>query len=203
MRRNPFGPVFSGAHDDCRSALRPIDHPANRFALAPCRNDELPEYDSARFAPDRGWRCRERRSRIQSTGDSGLQSRLVALPYQAVPVVRLTSASGGVQNERETRDELTRLRGAILTTIAPDSSVGDFGGGRGRIATFRRSLLIYNTAEVHEQIAGAFYPGAVTLGRSDARDRAPKRRFSADNQGQRRISPMGMGAARFVLTSYS
>jgi len=69
------------------------------------------------------------------------------------------TSSGGAESEQASRDDLARLRDAIVATIAPDSWGAPFGTGPGRIAVFRRSLLVYQTAEVHEQIAGVFVRG--------------------------------------------
>jgi hypothetical protein len=84
------------------------------------------------------------------------------------------SGSGGQQNqdterlERENEERLIKLRHLIEQTIAPetwDLSGGEGGGtqtqatgggGRGRIRVLNTSLIVLNTIEVHEMIAGAF-----------------------------------------------
>lgn len=82
---------------------------------------------------------------------------------------------GGQQNqdterlERENEERLIKLRHLIEQTIAPESwdlSGGEGGstssqattggGGRGRIRVHNTSLIVLNTIEVHEMIAGAF-----------------------------------------------
>jgi len=71
----------------------------------------------------------------------------------------------GEQAEQELEQRLTVLRGIIEQTIAPETwdltgspgqQQGGGGGGRGRIRVFNRSLIVTNTIEVHEQIAGLF-----------------------------------------------
>jgi len=63
---------------------------------------------------------------------------------------------GGEQAEQDLREHLETLRTLIEETIAPDTwDTGDVGG-RGRIRIFNRSLVIVNTIEVHEMIAGRF-----------------------------------------------
>ncbi len=71
----------------------------------------------------------------------------------------------GQQADQLNEQRLTKLKEAIQRTIAPDSwdRSGTQGagaqstGGRGRIEVYRKSLIISNTIEVHEMIAGAFY----------------------------------------------
>ena len=75
-------------------------------------------------------------------------------------------ANSGGQNTEELSEEgdddspeqvLEDLVELILETIEPDSWFTDGGGGRGRIRGFnKRSLVILNTVEVHEMIAGFF-----------------------------------------------
>ena len=65
----------------------------------------------------------------------------------------------GEQAEQNLRERLEELRTLIEETIAPDTwDTGDIGG-RGRIRIFNRALVVYNTIEVHEQIAGSFALG--------------------------------------------
>lgn len=82
------------------------------------------------------------------------------------------SGSGGGQQQQVSQDQLDqeneerlkKLRELIEQTIAPetwdltgsDSPQQTGGGGRGRIRVFNTSLIIRNTIEVHEMIAGAF-----------------------------------------------
>lgn len=74
---------------------------------------------------------------------------------------------GGQQAEQELEERLEKLRQLIEQSIEPQTwdltgsdsqtQVGQgAGGGRGRIRVFNRSLIISNTIEVHEQIAGLF-----------------------------------------------
>jgi len=70
---------------------------------------------------------------------------------------------GGQQAETRNEQELDRLRQKIKISIAPDSwrevspqAQGLGGGGRGEIEIIQQSLVVTNTIEVHEQIAGAF-----------------------------------------------
>jgi|GEM_PF-1198385 len=72
---------------------------------------------------------------------------------------------GGQQAERETEKRLKKFRELIEQSIEPKSwdltgssaaAVAGAGGGRGRIRVLGNSLIITNTIEVHEKIAGAF-----------------------------------------------
>lgn len=70
------------------------------------------------------------------------------------------------QLEQENEERLTKLRELIEQTIAPDSwdltgsnTSGGGGGGQGRIRVHQTSLVVRNTIEVHEMIAGAFVFG--------------------------------------------
>jgi hypothetical protein len=70
----------------------------------------------------------------------------------------------GEQAEQELEERLTKLRELIEQVIAPEtwdltgsqSQSQSTGGGRGRIRVLNRCLVITNTIEVHEQIAGRF-----------------------------------------------
>ncbi len=81
----------------------------------------------------------------------------------------------GQQGEMQTLRRLGEIRNVILRTIHPESwedtpqnigggglglnygtTVGASGGGKGRISPYNRSLIVYNTIEVHEAIAGYF-----------------------------------------------
>lgn len=81
----------------------------------------------------------------------------------------------GQQGEQETFRRLGELRNAILRTIHPETwedvpqqtggpgggmsfgiTPGVGGGGKGRIHIYNRSLIVYNTIEVHEAIIGEF-----------------------------------------------
>lgn len=66
----------------------------------------------------------------------------------------------GEQAEQDLRERLEELRKLIEETISPETWDTGTGqgqiGGRGRIRVFNRSLVVYNTIEVHEQIAGRF-----------------------------------------------
>ena len=78
-----------------------------------------------------------------------------------------TQQVSGEQFEQELEERLTKLRELIEQSIAPESwdlsgggqrggQAQGAGGGRGRIRIFRRSLVVTNTIEIHEQIAGRF-----------------------------------------------
>jgi len=71
------------------------------------------------------------------------------------------------QLEQENEKRTLKLRQLIEQTIAPESwdltgsesagsQGGSNGGGRGRIRVYNTSLIVVNTIEVHEMIAGAF-----------------------------------------------
>lgn len=66
------------------------------------------------------------------------------------------SSQGGEQAEEDLRERLEELRELIEQIIAPDSWDTADTGGAGRIRIFNRSLIVYNTIEVHEMIAGPF-----------------------------------------------
>lgn len=53
-------------------------------------------------------------------------------------------------------ERLEKLRELIEGVIAPESWDTSATGGAGRIRIFNRSLVVYNTIEVHEKIAGQF-----------------------------------------------
>ena len=70
--------------------------------------------------------------------------------------------TGGEQAEQEMLERLQDLQTLITTAIAPQSWAGVGGAagiGLGTISVYNRSLIIYNTIEVHEQIAGTFVIG--------------------------------------------
>ncbi len=69
------------------------------------------------------------------------------------------SGTGGEQAEQYTQTRLEELARKIQRVIAPESWETPDTAGRGRIEIFGRSLWIYNTVEVHEQIAGSFSLG--------------------------------------------
>ena len=69
------------------------------------------------------------------------------------------------QLEQENEEKLKKLRELIEQTIAPETwdltgsdtaTGGPGGGGRGRIRVLNTSLVVLNTIEVHEMIAGKF-----------------------------------------------
>lgn len=60
------------------------------------------------------------------------------------------------QEEQEMEARLTELSTMIQRTIEPSSWNLGNAGGRGTIEVFNRSLIVYNTIEVHEQIGGPF-----------------------------------------------
>ncbi|RME41349.1 MAG: hypothetical protein D6788_01415 [Planctomycetota bacterium] len=66
--------------------------------------------------------------------------------------------SGGEETERQMKERLEELRDIIMKTIEPQSWNTGTGPvvGTGTIEIFNRSLIVYNTIEVHEQIAGRF-----------------------------------------------
>lgn len=63
--------------------------------------------------------------------------------------------TGGEQDEDELEERLEELRVVIEEVIEPDSW-DTLNGGPGRIRIFNLSLIVYNTIEVHELIAGHF-----------------------------------------------
>lgn len=65
--------------------------------------------------------------------------------------------TSGEQAKRLLDEKLKELRELIEQTIAPES--WDIGGGRGTIKAFNQSLIVHNTIEVHEKIAGLFTYG--------------------------------------------
>ncbi len=66
----------------------------------------------------------------------------------------------GEQAEEKLQETLEELRELIEQTIAPETwSTDQEAGGRGRIRIFNRSIIVYNTIEVHEMIAGRFELG--------------------------------------------
>ncbi|UCC31026.1 MAG: hypothetical protein JSU86_01860 [Phycisphaerales bacterium] len=77
------------------------------------------------------------------------------------PVIRSpgSSSAGGEQVEQYIRTRLEELARKIQRVIAPETWDTPNTEGRGRIEVFGRSLWVYNTAEVHEQIAGRFSIG--------------------------------------------
>lgn len=66
------------------------------------------------------------------------------------------SGQGGEQAEQDMTDRLEELREMIEQMIEPDSWDTSDTGGAGRIRIFNRSLIVHNTIEVHEKIAGQF-----------------------------------------------
>ena len=73
-------------------------------------------------------------------------------------------SQGGPQEEQQNLLRLNQLRDLIEETIAPETwdttgspgGAAAGGGGRGRIRVTGHSLVVLNTIEVHEMIAGAF-----------------------------------------------
>jgi hypothetical protein len=64
---------------------------------------------------------------------------------------------GGEQAEKKLDDRLKELRDLIERVVEPSSWTAN--GGRGQIDVFNRTLIVYNTIEVHEMIAGQFSYG--------------------------------------------
>jgi hypothetical protein len=60
----------------------------------------------------------------------------------------------GEQAEQRLEQELTKLKEAIEQIVAPET--WDVNGGKGRIRVVKNSLVVVNTIEIHEQIAGEF-----------------------------------------------
>ena len=60
------------------------------------------------------------------------------------------------RGEQEQQDKLDELMNLIRATIAPGSWMSSGLGGPGRIRAFNNSILVLNTIEVHEALAGAF-----------------------------------------------
>lgn len=67
-----------------------------------------------------------------------------------------SGSQGGEEAEDDLEERLEELRELIEQIIAPDSWDTSDTGGAGRIRIFNRSLIVYNTVEVHEMIAGPF-----------------------------------------------
>jgi len=67
-----------------------------------------------------------------------------------------SSSQGGQQAEQEVEEQLNDMKALIEATIAPASWSTANTGGQGNIAIFNRSLVVYATIDVHEQIAGFF-----------------------------------------------
>jgi hypothetical protein len=75
-----------------------------------------------------------------------------------------SASSGGEQAERKIKERLEEFRAVIEQTIDPDSwddnlqapHSTDESRARGRIRVLGQSLIITNTIEVHEKIAGRF-----------------------------------------------
>ena len=65
--------------------------------------------------------------------------------------------TSGEQAKRLLDEKLKELRELIEAAIAPESWTS--GGGRGTINAYNQSLVVYNTIEVHEKIAGLFSYG--------------------------------------------
>lgn len=63
---------------------------------------------------------------------------------------------GGEQAEEEARERLDELATLIQDVVAPASWSTGQTGGRGVISVFNFSLVVLNTIEVHETIAGSF-----------------------------------------------
>jgi len=66
------------------------------------------------------------------------------------------STQGGEQAEQEFRERLQELATLIQDTISPATWAAGQAGGRGTVRVFNRSLVVLNTIEVHETIAGNF-----------------------------------------------
>lgn len=64
---------------------------------------------------------------------------------------------GGQQAEQELEEQLTDLKDLIEQIIMPSS--WSTNGGQGQIGVFNRSLIVYNTIEVHELLSGSFAMG--------------------------------------------
>ena len=80
---------------------------------------------------------------------------------QGVPVFT-QSGGGGTRDNREVTDEEVKrrmddIRLVIEDSIEPES--WDVLGGRGTIRSYNRTLVVRNSIEVHEQIAGFFSLG--------------------------------------------
>jgi hypothetical protein len=60
----------------------------------------------------------------------------------------------GEQADQRIEQELTKMRESIQRTIAPET--WDVAAGRGHIEIINRMLVVSNTIEVHEMIAGRF-----------------------------------------------
>jgi hypothetical protein len=79
------------------------------------------------------------------------------------PVFTVTSGEDDQgENEDEIQRRLDDLASVIIDTIEPLS--WDVYNGRGTIRTYNRMLIVRNSVEVHEQIAGAFRLGAFQFG---------------------------------------
>lgn len=69
------------------------------------------------------------------------------------------TSTSGEQTEQEIRSRLEELARRIQRVIAPESWETEGADGQGRIEIFGRSLWVYNSLEVHQQIAGSAIPG--------------------------------------------
>jgi len=63
---------------------------------------------------------------------------------------------GGEQAEQELEEQLEELKELIEQSIEPATWQINNTGGQATIAVFNRSLVVYATIDVHEQIAGSF-----------------------------------------------
>lgn len=67
--------------------------------------------------------------------------------------------TGGEQDEQELEERLQELADIVEAMIEPQTWASGGSGGRGKISIFNQSLLVLNSVEVHEMIAGAFALG--------------------------------------------
>ncbi len=79
-------------------------------------------------------------SRSVFTGTGGAQSQ----------------SQGGEQAEQELEERLEKLKDVIVIMFAPETWADGGAGGRGQIQVYNSMLIVKNTIEVHQMIAGYF-----------------------------------------------
>lgn len=67
-----------------------------------------------------------------------------------------SQSQGGEQAEQELEERLEKLKDVIVVMFAPETWADTGGGGRGQIRVYNSMLIVKNTIEVHQMIAGYF-----------------------------------------------